>query len=342
MLLLLIVVEGSNYSITFPLERIEQPNLGRRSLNSVTNNRIQLMAKDDYTYSAFVKVGNLKHKLVVDTGSSVLWLSKASLLQRPNIKKIDQIISIQYVVAQVKLQMAEMTVALGNMIAEMNVGIATSIKNMPSAIGGILGLGPPTHSSASVLQTMNIRNFSLFLSKEGVNERGWLTINNAQPSNYKGRFTFEPLSSVPATRWASNGHSIIVGGQEIRFPSPTPILFDSGKSLMSLDNSTAKQIARLVQGVFIPNTDFYKVSCWYQKNGPPISFKMSTGHIYTLQSSSYIVKIHSEIGCVLGFDITSEGHGFFTLGNLFLREFVSIFDVANNRIGFAPADHHLQ
>jgi len=71
---------------------------------------------------------------------------------------------------------------------------------------------------------------------------------------------------------------------------------------------------------------------------PPISFQLG-GQQFELTADIYVIKVATSSGveCIMGIESSWEIAPMWILGDPFLRAFYSVFDRANNRVGFAPA-----
>ncbi|SAL99605.1 hypothetical protein [Absidia glauca] len=130
------------------------------------------------------------------------------------------------------------------------------------------------------------------------------------------------------------------------FTAPTHFLIDSGSNFIYLPQGLSDQLASLVsQGTAQWDGATYTVDCalmddqlvdsppvlnvmFPQMENPNVTFPMSV-------PVSHLVAKNGPDQCVLLF-VPSKGSNVFALGNLWLRNFVSVFDFGAYRMGFSP------
>lgn len=341
-------IADSSYEnvIRIPLHKTERSvDLVKRSSNS-SGNRLRLSNIAFSVYTVPISIAGAKHNLIVDTGSSFTWVDKLTSMQNAQIDHTRLIYKCEYLIGEAETLIFNSHVRLDRYSAKMHLGLAMQTSGLPLKVPGILGLGLGNRVSAtsaklslSVINALKIKSFSLFLAKEGFKERSWLMLNEVHPDTHHGEFTYEPLSFYPATRWTANGTAMSVGGTQIRFPELKQMMFDSGTTLIYLDKHSADSLAQAVGAAHIPDTMYYSMDCDPAKYSPSIMFKMATGNTYELPPSSYVTRIKDFPGCIFAVSSGAEYLDHFLIGNVFLNNYVTVFDVENNRIGFADASH---
>ncbi|KAI9305541.1 aspartic peptidase domain-containing protein [Cunninghamella echinulata] len=127
-----------------------------------------------------------------------------------------------------------------------------------------------------------------------------------------------------------------------RFVEKTPFIVDTGSNFMYLPSGLANTLASHITGKEIsPNTTFYNVDCSLLKNDdtPAIHVMFPTEKNATVSFPmsipvSKLIGQTAEDECFLLF-MPNPPNTAFTLGNFWIRHFVSVFDFGKNRIGFS-------
>lgn len=125
--------------------------------------------------------------------------------------------------------------------------------------------------------------------------------------------------------------------------SLTSAILDTGSSLIVMDEDEAARINAII-GAKEGKSLFggkgpYTVECGSVGSLPDVTFNMG-GMKFTLSGKEYIFEMKSPFGggtsCASGFmGIKFPDHmkGMMILGDVFLRKYVSIYDVEENRVG---------
>ncbi|KAM4796925.1 gastricsin-like [Rhinophrynus dorsalis] len=209
-----------------------------------------------------------------------------------------------------------------------------------SPFDGILGLAYPGLSvggATTVMQGMlqeNVLNqpiFGIYLGSQS----GEVVFGGVDTSHYTGQIYWVPLSQQlywqialqdfsingQATGWCSQGCQAIVdtGTTQLNIPQP--------------------YMGELLQSLGIQETNGgYPVNCNNIQNMPTLSFTLN-GISFPLQPSAYIIQENGY--CYANFLSISlpaqNGDPLWILGDVFLREYYSIYDFGNSRVGFASA-----
>jgi hypothetical protein len=85
---------------------------------------------------------------------------------------------------------------------------------------------------------------------------------------------------------------------------------------------------------FNNQTNEYHIAC--NATFPPLVLTFD-GRNYSIPSSQLIYNIGADVGCLLQFVSVYDDDNSLSLNTPFFRTFCTVFDVGNNRIGFAPA-----
>ncbi|KAM5182271.1 gastricsin-like [Mantella aurantiaca] len=208
-----------------------------------------------------------------------------------------------------------------------------------SPFDGILGLAYPGLSvggATTVMQgilNQNLLNqpiFSVYLGSQS----GEVIFGGVDTSLYSGQINWAPLSNDlywqvalqdfsingQATGWCSNGCQAIV---------------DTGTTQLNIPDPYMQQLLPYL-GIQNQNGGYY-VNCNNLQSMPTLSFTIN-GVSFPLSPSAYIVQENGYCSAnFLSISLPAQnGDPLWILGDVFLREYYSVFDFGNNQVGFAP------
>jgi hypothetical protein len=293
--------------------------------------------------------------VVFDTGSSNLWVPSkdcsgcthtkydhsASSTYVKNGSKFD----ITYGSGSLSGYLSEETLAVGDIkVANQVFAEATNEPGMAFSMGkfdGIFGLGWPSISVDGVvppIQNMIAQKsipqgvFSFYLpSKDG--SAGELDIGGIDKAKFTGDLFYVPLKSE--SYWEITLDDLQMSGKSVT--SVKTAIVDSGTSLLAGPTADVKAIADAVgatSSFLAPNE--YFLDCSQKTSMPNVDVSFG-GKTFTLTPDQYVIEIMGE--CLLGFtgiDIPAPRGPLWILGDIFMREYYTVFDVDNARIGVAP------
>ncbi|KAH8978614.1 acid protease [Lactarius akahatsu] len=194
---------------------------------------------------------------------------------------------------------------------------------------GLLGLGFPTLSGYGAMPLFHnlvaqgilpTNSFGLCPSE--------LYIGGINDQLYKGDFTYVPVTQEGY--WQTNTDGIYLGGQKIA--GTTNTIIDSGTAMILGDSKTVQAFYDQIPGSYPTGDGYYSVPCSFDSE---ISFQFGTSN-FTLQPRTFNLGTHSDDpkACVGGI-VANDDFGFWILGDVFLENVYTEFDVGNMRIGFA-------
>ncbi|NXU76311.1 PEPC protein, partial [Oreotrochilus melanogaster] len=209
---------------------------------------------------------------------------------------------------------------------------------------GILGMAYPSLAvggTPTPLQNMLQQNqlsepiFSFYFSRQPTYEYGGeLVLGGIDPQFFRGDIVWAPVTQELYWQVPVDGFAI---GQ-----SPTgwcrqgcQAIVDTGTSLLTVPQ---EYMESFLQAVGAQLTSYgYAVDCNNVQNLPTITFIIS-GVPLPLYPSTYILNV---CYCTVGIEATylpsQNGQPLWIFGDVFLREYYTIFDMANNQVGFAPS-----
>ena len=225
---------------------------------------------------------------------------------------------------------------------------------------GILGLGFPRISESNTQQEMfkaikrdnpdfNNAVFSFWLGRgaggtpEGIIDfGGLLTIGGSDENYYSGDITWLPIVK-PAAYWQFAVDGVSCGDTQVDMKDSIAIA-DTGTSLLYGPRDPVDQ---LVKAMGLTDADEnqggYMVECDKVKSMPSIAFKLA-GKDFEVEAEHLFLPIGEDGGksyCMFGIQadpgLEDASHSYWLLGDVFLGKFYSVWDVANQKIGFATA-----
>uniref|UniRef100_I3MSA9 Gastricsin n=1 Tax=Ictidomys tridecemlineatus TaxID=43179 RepID=I3MSA9_ICTTR len=211
---------------------------------------------------------------------------------------------------------------------------------------GIMGLAYPTLSeggATTALQGMlqvdalSSPMFSVYLSnQEGSEDGGAVIFGGVDESLYTGQIFWAPVTRE--LYWQIGIQEFYVGEEASGWCSQgCQAMVDTGTSLLTVPQ---QYLSSLLQAIGAQEGEYgqFFVNCNDVQNLPTFTFIIN-GVQFPLPPSAYILNENGY--CLVGLEATyvSSGNGqpFWILGDVFLRSYYSVFDMANNRVGFATA-----
>ncbi|KAL2093786.1 hypothetical protein ACEWY4_011098 [Coilia grayii] len=317
----------------------------------------------DMEYYGAISIGTppQSFQVLFDTGSSNLWVDSVycntqactshtqfNPQQSSTWSSSGQTFYLPYGAGSLSGQFGYDTVNLaGIVISNQEVGISTNEPGQNFVVAhfdGILGLAYPSISAGQqtpVMDTMmqqgllQANMFAFYLSRDqsGGSE---VAFGGVDPNKYQGQIYWTPVTSESywqigiqgfqvnnqATGWCSGGCQAIV---------------DTGTSMLT---APRQYLGSLMQAIGAQQNQYGQmtVDCSQVSSFPTLTFTIS-GVDFPLPPSAYIIS--NGYGCSVGITPTylpsQNGQPLWILGDVFLREYYSVYDRTNNRVGFATA-----
>ncbi|XP_028654966.1 pepsin A-like [Erpetoichthys calabaricus] len=310
----------------------------------------------DLTYYGIISIGTPPQffKVVFDTGSSNLWVPSIYCKSfacsnhntfNPNAsstyRATSQTISVQYGTGAMSGILGYDTVTVGS-IVDTNQIFGLS-KNEPGnffhyvGYDGILGLAYPSISTSGATPffdnlmrkgLVSQKLFSFYLSRHG-RAGSVLTFGGLDPAYYNGSIQWIPLSSK--TYWQITVENVKVQGQVVACVHGCEAIVDTGTSMIIGDSNNINNILAWV-GLHKDQNGKYSVNCKNIGSMPDVTFVINRVE-FALPASAYVLQTSS--GCSSGF--SPSNYQLWILGDVFLQEWYSIYDRANNMVGLVKA-----
>ncbi|XP_059687192.1 pepsin B-like [Gavia stellata] len=311
----------------------------------------------DSFYFGEISIGNPPQNFLVlfDTGSANLWVP-STYCQTPacvnharfnpslssTFSGIDVTYTLSYGFGDLSVALGYDTVTIQNIIIRnQEFGLSLDEPSSPFYyldFDGILGMSYPgvgiggyNTLMQNVLQQSQLAEpiFSFYYSRYG----GEVILGGVDPQLYSGEILWAPVVQelywkigieefsigLSATGWCSQGcHGIV----------------DTGTFLLTIPGQF---MSAFLQELGVEESDYgFVVNCSNVPSMPTLYFAISGAQL-PLPPSVYV--LNNDGICTVGVESTyvpsASGQPLWILGNLFLRQYYSIFDIANNRVGFA-------
>jgi len=208
---------------------------------------------------------------------------------------------------------------------------------------GILGMAWPTISVDGIVPVMQRFQatgavqeavFAFYLQSDD-KQKGELTIGGVDHDRYTGSIQYVPVASD--TYWAVRMPSMTVNGNQVT--SITNAIVDSGTSVIVGPTKDVAAIAKLAGAQFAAQGE-YSIDC--DATVPDVKLTLGEGSSaidLTISGEALKVKIclagHFLCQCLFGMAGMDIGQPLWILGDVLMREHYTIFDIENNRVGFA-------
>ncbi|KAM6960840.1 gastricsin-like [Aplochiton taeniatus] len=233
----------------------------------------------------------------------------------------------------------------GITITNQEIGLSTNEPGQNFVVAqfdGILGLAYPSIAAgqeAPVVDTMMSQgllqsNMFAFYLTGGAQQGSELSFGGVDSNMYQGQIYWTPVTSE--TYWQIGIQGFQISGQESGYCSQgCQAIVDTGTSMLTAPQSV---MGSLMQSIGAQQDQYgsYVVDCSQVSNLPTISFVIS-GTAFPLPPSAYITEENQS--CTVAITPTylpsQNGQPLWILGDVYLRQYYSVFDRTNNQVGFA-------
>uniref|UniRef100_A0ABK0LNF3 Chymosin n=1 Tax=Rattus norvegicus TaxID=10116 RepID=A0ABK0LNF3_RAT len=327
---------------------------------SEKNSNIGVVASEPLTnyldseYFGLIYVGTppQEFKVVFDTGSSELWVPSvycsSKVCRNHNrfdpsksftFQNLSKPLFVQYGTGSVEGFLAYDTVTVSDIVVpHQTVGLSTEEPGdifTYSPFDGILGLAYPTFASkysVPIFDNMMNRHlvaqdlFSVYMSR---NDQGsMLTLGAIDQSYFIGSLHWVPVTVQGY--WQFTVDRITINDEVVACQGGCPAVLDTGTALLTGPGRDILNIQHAI-GAVQGQHDQFDIDCWRLNFMPTVVFEIN-GREFPLPPSAYTNQFQGS--CSSGF---RHGSQMWILGDVFIREFYSVFDRANNRVGLAKA-----
>ncbi|XP_074854091.1 pepsin A-like [Carettochelys insculpta] len=311
----------------------------------------------DIEYFGTISIGTPSQQFTVlfDTGSSNLWVpsvycsspactnhNRFNPSASSTYQATDQNVAIQYGTGSMTGILGYDTVQVGSIADTSQIfGLSETEPGSflyYSPFDGILGLAFPSISASGATPVFdNMMNeglvsqdlFSVYLSSDD-QSGSFVMFGGIDSSYYSGNLNWIPLSAE--TYWQISMDSITMSGQTIACSGGCQAIIDTGTSLLAGPSTGISNILSYIGA----SDGSVRISCSDMSSLPDIIFTIN-GIEFPLPASAYI--LDSSGSCSPGFesiDLPTSSGELWILGDVFIRQYYTVFDRANNQVALAP------
>ncbi|CAG8634438.1 41675_t:CDS:2 [Gigaspora margarita] len=311
-------------------------------------------------YYGKIIVGNQELNVIFDTGSSDLWIPNINCTSAScqNHNKFNSSNSTTFKSEGKKWKIQYGTGSASGVTGIDNIQIGTFTANKQTfgladitadffvqfEADGILGLGfdalntidngAPTLISALIKQNKINPIFSFHFSHfTDFDDQATFTLGGVDESKFTGKINYTPVirpksKSIPNGFWVINLGDAKVNGKSLKISRDA--IIDTGTTLMLVPENDAAAIHKK-----IPKSKFDKVNGVYIipcNTTAVISLKFG-GVNYDISHRDLLGSPFTDTLCISG--IVPDQSDFWIVGQTFLKNVYSAFDVGNKKVGFA-------
>ncbi|KAH9518775.1 hypothetical protein Btru_006224 [Bulinus truncatus] len=336
----LLIVLMSVMACRAELKRIQLHKMEtiRSRLDRLQSTRLQKLLYSKYTDPHFEPIKNYmdaqyygvigigtpeqQFKVVFDTGSSNLWVP--SIKCKPS--NIACLVHNKYDSSK-----------SGTYVAN---GTAFAIQYAKGQLNGFLSTDTVDVSWSCSAGAVDEAVFSFYLGNDPkASVGGELVLGGIDTKLYTGDVTYAPLIEE---RWFSilvSGIAVGESGAGYCGDQGCKGVVDTGTSLLSGPTSEIADINNKIGAIAGPGGAYILPDCSKIPSLPNVTYTIQ-GREFVLTPQQYILvqKVLTQTECISGFmalDVPPPAGPLWILGDVFISEYYTIFDMGNNRVGFA-------
>ncbi|KAK3817589.1 MAG: endopeptidase [Benniella sp.] len=296
--------------------------------------------------------------VVFDTGSSNFWVpsthcsSLACLMHRrynSGTSSTFQLngtqFAIQYGSGSLEGIISNDDVSVGGVVIHhQDFGESVKEPGLAFVVGkfdGIFGLGYDTISVLGAVPPFyNMINqslvdepvFGFYLGQADGTLGGQMTLGGIDTDHFEGELQYHNVRRKGY--WEIDLTKVVLGDEQVELNSGAVI--DTGSSMIVLEKALAEMINKQI-GAKKNFAGQYVVECSTVPSLPDFSFFFGETR-YTLKGSDYVLKAGGScLSGFMGMDFPESLGDLWIVGDVFLRKYYSVYDLGNDRVGFALA-----
>lgn len=303
----------------------------------------------DYSYFAEVKLGSEAKPLymLLDTGASTTWVmgstctSKSCLMHNtfgPDDSKTyndtGEAYSVEYGTGSVRGHVIEDSLTLAGLSVTFSFGVAntTSDQFTQFPFDGILGLATSPDTWLTAVKNANLIDSNMFgislsRSSDGTND-GEIVFGALNPHKYTGDITYSPVKSNSA--WTIAMDDILVSGESAGVTGRSAYI-DTGTSFVFGPPEDVEAMYKLIPDSSSKDGTTYSIPC---DTDSKVALSFS-GQSWKISSKDFVSAPNGDGACTGNIYGREYVPGGWLIGDVFLKNVYSVFDVDNGQIGFA-------
>jgi saccharopepsin len=233
---------------------------------------------------------------------------------------------------------------LGGVSVKVDFGEALRMPGLVFLAGkfdGILGLGYSSIAVAGVVppfyrlveeKLIDEPVFAFYLNDANAGGQGMLSLGGADQSYYTGNITWAPVKRK--AYWEVKMDSVRLGDVDLKISYGAAI--DSGTSLIAMPKADAQRMNQLIGATPSPLGQYF-INCTLIPTLPDLTVTISEVP-FVLKPADYVLNLQGQcISSFVGLDIPPPAGPLWVVGDVFLRPFYTVYDLGNDRVGFANA-----
>jgi len=301
--------------------------------------------------------------VVFDTGSANLWVPSSKCTsfacylhrrynsrQSETFENVGRPFSIRYGTGSVEGKISRDILSIGDLKIEgQEFGETIKEPGLTFALGrfdGILGLGfdaiavagvtPPFYNMvAQGLVEKALFSFWIGRSADGSPEGGELLFGDVNEDHFIGPLRYAPV--IRKGYWEVRLDAFAVGDYEIDLEGGWGrAAIDTGTSLIAVPSAISDKINKMI-GAKKGFRGVHVVDCDRLPELPSVTFTFG-GKDFELKPTDYVLQAQGTcISAFMGIDVPAPAGPIWIIGDAFLRAYYTVYDLENERIGFAPS-----
>ncbi|KAG6813700.1 hypothetical protein H0H92_008107 [Tricholoma furcatifolium] len=317
--------------------------------SSITNTGI--------SYTARIGIGSpaTTYEVIVDTGSSNLWVGAhtAYMVTSTSVSTGETMVSIRQVNQTSMTNLSEhtgpeyldqVTIGDGLVITSQGLGAVTDVK-IPSTSASV----PTVVDTAFSQGLISGHEIGVYFEPYDAQntENGELSWGGPDSSKYTGELTFADVTTTsPSNQYWGVDAGITYG--DITLLNSVAGIVDTGTTLVQIASDAFEAYQKATGAVPDSNTGLLSITMDQYNNLQPLNFAIN-GRTFAMSPNAQIFPraLNTQIGgtsdgiyLVIASTGTPSGSGLdFIAGYGFLERFYTVYDTANNRVGFATTPY---